>query len=77
MVAIFSNTNPGEEVTVPVEIIGHREIDGVKYITDESEDFMLPEGLLGKNCTFTSIDVNDAPSGLGISVFSFKRDYCG
>jgi len=73
MVAIFSNLE--ESLTVPVEILGYTEIDGVKMIVDETEQLIIADHVLGKGCIFTAMDINDAPSGLGISIFSFIRDY--
>ena len=74
MVAIFSNITSGEEITIPVECVSFRNVEGETIISDESDECILPEGFLGKNCTFTSVEVMPY-AGVGISVFSFIRDY--
>lgn len=73
MVALFNN--PEDATSIPVECVSFREVEGVKIISDESDEYILPEGLVGKNCTFTSYEIMDY-AGVGISVFTFKRDYC-
>ncbi len=44
-------------------------------IVDETEQLIIADHVLGKGCIFTAMDINDAPTGVGISVFSFIRDY--
>lgn len=73
MVALFSNIE--DNLTVPVEILGMRIVGEQIIISDTTDELVLPHYLLGLDCTFTSMDVEDYV-GTGISVFSFKRDYC-
>ena len=73
MVALFSNLQ--EELSIPVECTSYREVNGVRFLSDNNDEMVIDFDILSSDGIYTSVEVMDY-AGVGISVFTFKRHYC-